>query len=1079
MPKPTRIDYCKYLFSISSKKQIVRLTIFCTMCICITLFSATVISDNHEDYGHQEETIDFHVQRPRNDIWYHDDYIFDQKLGVIDIPADVEHTHPALTHSHENYWADEDENGERPDFAEHTHAAFTHGPHRKTHARIDAIKHEPHNYDPDELHAHNSTSLNYWEGKDISHVHPEDTSHMGGRAHTHARYEHWHQDGEELHEDHDADGEHTHPPTIVEEIVDSDYNAIPYKRYNGYNGYTHTHTDPAFEAHKAENPPHTDHTSYVEHSHDEATHTHDDFSEHTHAEHSHLHADDIAELEAHKQEGPAHTPHKSFIEHTHSGETHSHDEYPSHTHNGYSHSHADDITELETHKQERQTHTPHKSFVEHTHSGETHFHGDYPSHTHNGYSHSHADDITELETHKQERQTHTPHKSFVEHTHSGETHFHGDYPSHTHNEYSHSHTDDITELENHKTERPSHTTHTSIVEHTHNELTHSHGEYPSHTHKGYTHSHADDITELETHKQQRAAHTPHKSFVEHTHGALTHAHDDFSEHTHAEYSHSHTDDIAELEAHEQQRATHTPHTSFVEHTHSAETHSHGDHPSHTHEGYSHSHDDDSVRLEAHKQQKAPHSAHKDYREHTHEPTTHTHDDFPEHIHAGYTHTHSKDSEYETHINQHPTHNAHDEKSEHQHVAVSHSHDVFPEHTHPGYTHTHSIQPQPEPTPQSEPDPNQQQSEATTQQNTDTHDPQTGLQDDGQQPKPEADPEPNYTIISFDYEREGIGKVVFSELMLARPEKYPQWIELYNTTDQDIDMNGWKIVGRYLDDSNTINILESQVISKSWTIEGKGTVLIVSFTTPNSRDRITKGLADKAYALGSNRKNFWNYEGLVLELQDAEGNPIDRIGNLNEENEIIWEIPMIVREKRISLIRRLKSIRSQEYNFTFGTKEFGWFPAEKVKRLTEERNQYFYGRYTDIGAPGYRTEDGVTLPVTLSSFRAQLTKNGQIILNWVTESELDNAGFNILRSQSKQGPFVKVNRKLIQGAGTTGEWNTYTWTDTTAKPNVEYYYQIEDVSHAGKRNQLATVRLRGLVSAKGKLTTSWADLKAGH
>ncbi len=66
--------------------------------------------------------------------------------------------------------------------------------------------------------------------------------------------------------------------------------------------------------------------------------------------------------------------------------------------------------------------------------------------------------------------------------------------------------------------------------------------------------------------------------------------------------------------------------------------------------------------------------------------------------------------------------------------------------------------------------------------------------------------------------------------------------------------------------------------------------------------------------------------------------------------------------------------------------------------------------------------------------------------------------------------------MIQGAGTTGERNGYTWTDATAKPNTVYYYRIEDVSHAGEREQLATVRLRGLISASGKLTIRWADLK---
>ena len=124
---------------------------------------------------------------------------------------------------------------------------------------------------------------------------------------------------------------------------------------------------------------------------------------------------------------------------------------------------------------------------------------------------------------------------------------------------------------------------------------------------------------------------------------------------------------------------------------------------------------------------------------------------------------------------------------------------------------------------------------------------------------------------------------------------------------------------------------------------------------------------------------------------------------------------------------------------------------------------------------YLKEGGEPLPVTLSHFRAELT-DASVIIKWTTESELDNAGFNILRSETKDSEFKIVNPQLIQGAGTTSERHTYTWTDTTAKPNVVYYYRIEDVSHAGVRKGLATVRMRGYVSAVGKLTTKWGDLK---
>ena len=127
---------------------------------------------------------------------------------------------------------------------------------------------------------------------------------------------------------------------------------------------------------------------------------------------------------------------------------------------------------------------------------------------------------------------------------------------------------------------------------------------------------------------------------------------------------------------------------------------------------------------------------------------------------------------------------------------------------------------------------------------------------------------------------------------------------------------------------------------------------------------------------------------------------------------------------------------------------------------------------------YLKEGGQPLPVSLSHFRAEQTDAG-VVLKWTTESEVDNAGFYIYRSKARDGEFKVVNPTMVQGAGTTGERKEYTWTDTTAKPNTVYYYQIEDVSHAGVREQLATVRLRGLVSARGKLTTIWADLKVDH
>jgi hypothetical protein len=112
---------------------------------------------------------------------------------------------------------------------------------------------------------------------------------------------------------------------------------------------------------------------------------------------------------------------------------------------------------------------------------------------------------------------------------------------------------------------------------------------------------------------------------------------------------------------------------------------------------------------------------------------------------------------------------------------------------------------------------------------------------------------------------------------------------------------------------------------------------------------------------------------------------------------------------------------------------------------------------------------------LSSFIPQAAE-GQVVLSWTTASEIENAGFNIFRSEEKEGVFVKVNTSLIQGAGTTSDRTTYTWIDTTAKPNVEYYYQIEDVSFDGISEAIATQRLKGIFTPKHRFLTSWARLK---
>ena len=72
----------------------------------------------------------------------------------------------------------------------------------------------------------------------------------------------------------------------------------------------------------------------------------------------------------------------------------------------------------------------------------------------------------------------------------------------------------------------------------------------------------------------------------------------------------------------------------------------------------------------------------------------------------------------------------------------------------------------------------------------------------------------------------------------------------------------------------------------------------------------------------------------------------------------------------------------------------------------------------------------------------------VIVEWTTESEVDMAGFNLYRSDSPDGPYVKVNATLIPGASDPLLGGKYAYTDTDVVAGQTYYYKLEDVELDG-------------------------------
>ena len=72
------------------------------------------------------------------------------------------------------------------------------------------------------------------------------------------------------------------------------------------------------------------------------------------------------------------------------------------------------------------------------------------------------------------------------------------------------------------------------------------------------------------------------------------------------------------------------------------------------------------------------------------------------------------------------------------------------------------------------------------------------------------------------------------------------------------------------------------------------------------------------------------------------------------------------------------------------------------------------------------------------------------LRWITASEVDNFGFDVYRAESPDGPFRRVTKTPVPGAGTRDEPSKYAYTDDTIKPDIAYYYYVESISMSGQR-----------------------------
>jgi len=83
--------------------------------------------------------------------------------------------------------------------------------------------------------------------------------------------------------------------------------------------------------------------------------------------------------------------------------------------------------------------------------------------------------------------------------------------------------------------------------------------------------------------------------------------------------------------------------------------------------------------------------------------------------------------------------------------------------------------------------------------------------------------------------------------------------------------------------------------------------------------------------------------------------------------------------------------------------------------------------------------------------------GIVTMRWRTGREVQVAGYNIMRAETPEGPFLPVNPALIPGAGTSAGPHQYEYTDRNLDPGRVYYYHLEEVLETGQQRPLSETR----------------------
>lgn len=248
----------------------------------------------------------------------------------------------------------------------------------------------------------------------------------------------------------------------------------------------------------------------------------------------------------------------------------------------------------------------------------------------------------------------------------------------------------------------------------------------------------------------------------------------------------------------------------------------------------------------------------------------------------------------------------------------------------------------------------------------------------------------------------------------------EWFEIFNAGASTIDINGWQMKdngtnAHTIDNGGALNI-------------GPGEFLVLT----NNTDSGTNGGFTGNYQFPSTFALGNGSDAIILFLSDG----VTEVDRVEWDGGTNWPDPT----GASMVFTGTSGDDNNDFNF--------WTTA------STRESSYLNNGNSDVGSPGTNGSDQ-SLPVSLSSFTAK-AGDSKVTLTWITESEVDNLGFILERSQSQNGEYQVIasyqSEEALQGAHSSNERNTYYWIDSHVFNGITYWYKLIDVDINGVRTE---------------------------